>query len=185
MAVKTFTSGEVLTALDTNTYLANSGLVHVAQVVASNSATVAVNNCFSSTYDAYKIVITEWSSSLAAGARMVLGSTTTGYYWSGLFVDYLGAITSPAGTNQAYFNFNFVTDGTTNGSGGIIELQNPYLARNTTMQSAGTDNRTTGAFVRLSGGYLANLTSYTGFTFFGSSGNQTCRINVYGYRKGN
>jgi hypothetical protein len=27
MAIKTFTTGEVLTASDTNTYLANSGLV--------------------------------------------------------------------------------------------------------------------------------------------------------------
>jgi hypothetical protein len=29
MAIKTFTTGEVLTAADTNTYLANSGLVYV------------------------------------------------------------------------------------------------------------------------------------------------------------
>jgi hypothetical protein len=29
MAIKTFTTGEVLTASDTNTYLANSGLVYV------------------------------------------------------------------------------------------------------------------------------------------------------------
>jgi hypothetical protein len=27
MAIKTFTTGEVLTAADTNTYLANSGLI--------------------------------------------------------------------------------------------------------------------------------------------------------------
>jgi hypothetical protein len=29
MAIKTFTTGEVLTASDTNTYLANAGLVFV------------------------------------------------------------------------------------------------------------------------------------------------------------
>ena len=31
MAIKTFTSGAVLTAADTNTYLTNSGLVYIAQ----------------------------------------------------------------------------------------------------------------------------------------------------------
>ena len=39
MAIKTFTTGEVLTAADTNTYLANSGLVYVASgTVAANTA---------------------------------------------------------------------------------------------------------------------------------------------------
>ena len=56
MAIKTFTTGEVLTASDTNTYLANSGLVYITSTAVSGS-TVSVSNCFNSTYDWYKVVL--------------------------------------------------------------------------------------------------------------------------------
>jgi hypothetical protein len=56
MAIKTFTTGEVLTASDTNTYLANAGLVYITSTAVSGS-TVTVSNCFDSTYDWYKVVL--------------------------------------------------------------------------------------------------------------------------------
>jgi hypothetical protein len=57
MAIKTFTTGEVLTASDTNTYLANSGLVFVKSQAITSGSTVVVTDAFSSTYDNYRIVI--------------------------------------------------------------------------------------------------------------------------------
>lgn len=52
MAIKTFTTGEVLTASDTNTYLANSGLVFVkSQTIGSAVTSVTVSDAFSATYD--------------------------------------------------------------------------------------------------------------------------------------
>lgn len=54
MAIKTFTTGEVLTASDTNTYLANAGLVYVAQTTFSAASTVQFTNCFNSTYRNYR-----------------------------------------------------------------------------------------------------------------------------------
>jgi hypothetical protein len=55
MAIKTFTTGEVLTAADTNTYLANSGLVYIASGSLSGTSTT-FTNCFSSTYDSYRVL---------------------------------------------------------------------------------------------------------------------------------
>ena len=63
MAVKTFTSS-TLTASDTNTYLANAGLVYVTSVTGGTGVTtITVSNCFSSTYDAYRIVLTGGTAS--------------------------------------------------------------------------------------------------------------------------
>lgn len=57
MAIKTFTTGEVLTASDTNTYLANSGLVYVAQSTPTANATINIDSVFTSTYRNYYVVI--------------------------------------------------------------------------------------------------------------------------------
>ena len=57
MAIKTFTANSVLTAADTNTYLANSGLVYVtSQTVGTAVASVTVSSAFNSSFDSYKIV---------------------------------------------------------------------------------------------------------------------------------
>ena len=56
MAVKTFTT-EVLTSADTNTYLANSGLVYVKSHTITSGASVVVTDAFSSTYDNYLIIV--------------------------------------------------------------------------------------------------------------------------------
>jgi hypothetical protein len=64
MAIKTFTTGEVLTASDTNTYLANSGLVYITS--ATLSAT-ALDGIFTSDYDNYRIVISNIDQSGSAG----------------------------------------------------------------------------------------------------------------------
>ena len=56
MAIKTFTTGEVLTAADTNTYLANSGLVYVAGATFTGAGTFDVTG-FSSSYLFYHLEI--------------------------------------------------------------------------------------------------------------------------------
>lgn len=69
MAVKTFTTGEVLTAADTNTYLNNGGLVYIASGSPAANATINIDNVFTSTYRNYRIVM-----------RMV-GSGSNACYW--------------------------------------------------------------------------------------------------------
>ena len=57
MAIKTFTTGEILTASDTNTYLANSGLVFIKETTVSGTpSAIDVDNVFSSTYLNYRVI---------------------------------------------------------------------------------------------------------------------------------
>lgn len=54
MAIKTFTTGEVLTASDTNNFLANSGFQYINNGTFSNAASVDVTG-FSSLFDFYQL----------------------------------------------------------------------------------------------------------------------------------
>ena len=184
MAVKTFTTGEVLTASDTNTYLANAGLVYITSTtVASSSSAVVVTNCFSSTYDAYQIVVSGGAMSAGDyGLNLQLGSTTSGYYYAGYYITYGGA--NPfnlLGANGS--NWGAVGIATTNGLNASIFLNNPYKASNTFFTANYIYNATGGGQGN-NGGYLNNTTQYTGFTLSVGAGNFSGEtIVVYGYRK--
>ncbi len=182
MAIKTFTSGEVLTASDTNTYLANSGLVYVKSQTIGNAVTsVQVTNAFSSTYDDYLVLI-----SGGAGTQndsiftMTLGATNTGYYFALIYSSYGSGTVSTAGSANVS-NFNYLGGSHTDGLRANITIQSPFLSKPTGV-SAPVSNR-----INWGGnttGYLNNTTSYTDFTLGVTSGTITGgTITVYGYRK--
>ncbi len=179
MAVKTFTTGEVLTAADTNTYLANSGLVFVkSQTVGNAVSTVTVSSAFSTDYDNYKITYTNGSCSVVTILAMRLGGTTTQYYNAGISVPFTGASSlqqsnngsawSPIGVTGAdYANIN-------------AEVFSPFLSKKSFVSY---DYLYTLEYAK-SGGYLNDTTSYTAFTVFPGGGTLTGGIiTVYGYRK--
>lgn len=62
MAVKTFVSGEILTASDTNAYLNNGGLVYITATTVSAASTPSIDSCFTSTYAHYFITYNLTSS---------------------------------------------------------------------------------------------------------------------------
>jgi len=186
MAIKTFTTGEVLTAADTNTYLANSGLVFVkSQTIGSAVSSVTVSDAFSSTYDNYKIILSGGvGSTTGALLNMTLGSTATGYYWGGYAAIWSGtpALQILSGSNTA--SWSRVAIANTNSINGEIELFCPNLAKRTIYNARYIQNQTDGNAVG-SGGYVDNATQYTAFTFTPASGTITGgTIAVYGYRLG-
>lgn len=76
MAIKTFSSGEVLTSADTNTYLANSGLVYISTTTFSGGSTVQFASCFTSTYTNYRAIVSITSGAgNACYLRFLVGST--------------------------------------------------------------------------------------------------------------
>jgi hypothetical protein len=76
MAIKTFTTGEVLTASDTNTYLANSGMTYIGAYTAS-AATLFINSCFTSTYNNYFITFQTTSVSTTGSFQFKLRASGT------------------------------------------------------------------------------------------------------------
>jgi hypothetical protein len=182
MAVKTFTT-EVLTSADTNTYLANSGLVYVTSAtIGTGVSSVTVSSAFSSTYDNYKIICAGGiASATGTNLGLQMGSTTTGYRNSLIGVE-PGPTTSITYDNNTNNRWIWAGGIDTTGVLGNIELFNPFLSIVTfadmNMVRAGAAGHWK-AF-----GTLANTTSYTAFTLYPASGTLTGgTVTVYGYRK--
>jgi len=76
MSIKTFTTGEVLTAADTNSYLANSGLVYISTTSFSGSTVAQFQSCFTSTYTNYRAIVSITSGAgNACYLRFLVGAT--------------------------------------------------------------------------------------------------------------
>lgn len=154
-----------------------SALVRVGGGTLSGSATT-FSNVFSSTYDAYKIVITNAAFSGNSYAYMTLGSTATGY------VNYnFGVLTNGTASN------GFGGQGTTYWApffiqsvdyGATVDLINPNLAKRTYITGGlGIDAANSIGGIHM--GSLNNTTQYTAFTLTQNSGTATGTVNIYGY----
>lgn len=182
MAIKTFTTGEVLTASDTNTFLANAGLVYVAKK-SFTSGTWDCTSIFNNTYDDYLLVGS--CSSAPAGAqivetRLMNGSTPTSggtsYFFYELGHTWGGAADATAGNGAAYW-FGFRS---TNYWIGTMNIQAPAVAsKYTSFQTSAVDD----AQSVTSRGVHKVAAAYDGIQFKIGSGSMTGDITVYGYRK--
>jgi hypothetical protein len=177
MAIKTFTTGEVLTASDTNTYLANSGLVFVKQQTIGNGVnTVVVSDAFSATYDNYKITLHGGISAANAAITLQLGASVTGYYQSLAYVTYASsAFNVLTGNNAA--NFPYAMEGTTTLIGNL-DVMNPFATRLTNI-AGWYPGSVAGTVI----GYHSVAASYTSFTLACAAALTGGTITVYGYRK--
>lgn len=185
MAIKTFTTGEVLTAADTNTYLTNSGLVYVASTTFSASSGVEMSNCFSSTYDNYEIHTTYYGSTgTNTSFRMMTGTNTkdtsatytrVGYYWTASITNF-----NAAAQNQ-WFNANHGTTASSYSNSQML-IYRPNVSSVKTesrLRSYAGDSDLTVNVDQ----YTAATTAYTGIYLFPTSGTITGTITIYGYRK--
>jgi len=196
MAIKTFTTGEVLTASDTNTYLANSGLVAIAPtsvagtgvtvsnatVTFSASSAVNVNGVYSATYRNYKVLINISSSSqviLSYRLRVSGSDNSTGNYSQQRLV---ADSTTVAGER---------TTGQTTGVIGQLVLSDfsffdcnffqPFDTTKTGLMVTGT-SFVGGSYITNLAGQFGATTSFDGFSIFPVSGTITGTLSVYGFR---
>jgi hypothetical protein len=185
MAIKTFTTGEVLTAADTNTYLANSGLVYVGSGTLSlTTSATNVTGVFNSTFKHYRVVldITARSTSNRFDMRYLVGTTPTSsaYYNGGIGSDFASNTTiyyqRSNNDPQIYF------DTQTGAASYILDIMNPNLARGTTMHGSYASSQT--AIALRFGGVQGSSTQFTGFQLFASTGTMTVEYLIYGYREG-
>jgi len=188
MAIKTFTDNTSLPASDINTYLANSGLVYITSATATSGTTFSINNCFTSSFASYRIVIPRIS--LTAGltgcymkTRASGTDNSANYYNIRTGFDYTTGVASTATvSNGSQWEIALITD-TTNAAC-TLDIHNPQLALKTGYSCLGMDSRTTGYGAFSSGGILNNTTAYDGFTI-NAGGNTFASITaiVYGYRQ--
>jgi hypothetical protein len=185
MAVKTFTTGEVLTASDTNTYLNNGGLVYISTTtITAGASTVTVSGCYTSTYDRYKVLI-QTSSSATGGLTfsMYPNGTTSGNYTSSMY---------QLATSGTVNTFNTATSsalilGLTGSANMVVSLDNynafASIGKTATIQWSSYDGAA--SYGGTSAYWSTNGTSNTGF-YISMAGGQTFgagTITIYGYRK--
>lgn len=186
MAIKTFTTGEVLTASDTNTYLANAGLVFVkSKTITSATSSSDLDDCFSSIYTDYRIVYS-FDGNMNGYVEMRLRTTSTldtSPWYSNC------TRTQANSTTATVSNFNgntafILTDGLTQTTRGSIDLFNPQTASNAFASHASSGLGAT-AYQYTGGTYHSSASQFTGVRFFSSTAGFTFTgtFTVYGYRK--
>ena len=192
MTVKTFANYEPLSSSEINTYCYNNGLKYVASSPnTSFGTTINMQNCFTSEFDAYKIIINRFVSNTgSAQVRMRMSySGNTDYsgaaYYSGYYGYLYNAGSTRSGGDSAATSW-YVADllspryqsGTIDITG-IITPRRPIM--NSMMCQIPAAGVSSGATL-LQTGYLYNQLTYTGFTLF-STANFFADVTVYGYRK--
>ena len=190
MAIKTFTSGSVLTAADTNTYLTNSGLVYIAQgELTSSTASLTFNDVFSSTYDNYRIVIDRYRPVNALQALYfrlrVSGADIAANYnysQSGLYQDGSSTNNSSGAVAVNHIDVTFNSLNTVGLGSCVMDIMAPqktertFMTYQTIIYNSQYGNRN---------GYAVHQIEQaaTGFSLFAAAGNTTTlRCKVYGYR---
>ena len=149
------------------------------QTIGAGVSSVTVTNAFSATYENYKIIISGGaSSSTNAALALAIGAANTGYYYLLRYDGYsaLASYATVKGSNTSVFNY--VGNGTANGLSAVIEVQSPFLAKNTSFSNAYFSTENGGS----NSGFLNNTDSYTSFSISVAPGTITGgTIYVYGY----
>jgi hypothetical protein len=164
------------------------GLTFISRAtVTSGASSVFIDNVFSADFDSYKIMISNLGSNVDSGLLLAIGANASGYYGNQMSTaPYATVSGTVAFTNQnatTSYGTGIIASATSK-SGGYIDLQNPFLATTTTLQSFGSDPRPSGFSMRFSAGYHSVASSFTGFTAaFTGATFTTATFAVYGYRK--
>jgi hypothetical protein len=184
MAIKTFSTGEVLTSGDTNSFLANSGLVYISATTLSGSTTT-VSNCFSSTYDNYLVVLNDL---VLAGTGQILMQFATGTtdatanYSRQRFFAQTTATGGSGASGQTSMSVGYGISGSQNFL--KMDISQPNLARKTFAQINEIYQDTLFPMIEMNNGMASTTTQYTGFVLTASGTTFTSgTLRVYGYRQ--
>ena len=161
-----------------------AGLVLVkTQTIGSGVTSVTVTDAFSSTFDAYRIIVAGGSHGSGALLQIQLGSSTAGYYSARALSSYASG--SYLGGNLSNGSFwNGVGVGYPAGLMLNADIVNPGVARNSYFSSAYA-GMTTSEYAGSSGGWHDSAIAYTSFILFPNVGTLTGgTIRVYGYNNG-
>jgi len=182
IAIKTFVDAVSLPATDINAYLTNSGMTYITQATIGNGVLfVTVSNCFSATYDNYKIIFQPKAGTVAnEQMSLELNGLTTGYYGSALIHSYTGSPDVYLNANaQARWPVGYTS--TTSEAVYHVDVYQPF---DSTRNTSFTGNFFAFGFTGFNGGQTVSTISVTGFKFSNLTNSMTGgTVTVFGYRK--
>lgn len=181
----------MLYKLDTNTWVmtadpsipSDPGLAFITASTFTGSTGVNVNNCFTSTYDWYRILL-RFTSSASADVllRLRLSGTDAATDYVRQLAQFDASTVSTA-RSTAQTAHIVATGSTTGHHQSSVDVFAPAIATPTTFsQQHGRDVAGTAIshFVNMGGHNVS--TAYDGFSLIPASGNITGTVRVYGYR---
>jgi hypothetical protein len=161
------------------TFIAASG-VQTAQ------ANIALNNCFSSTYKNYRIIVEGMNQSVGANLTMRLrvgGTDTSGSsYYNQRAEVVSSSVAGVSLTGVSYWSPSYCAT-STDGVSFAMDVFRPFDAAGTTATSIGARTDSTTSLYSVFGSfYQSGATSFDGFNFVPASGTISVNnIRVYGY----
>jgi hypothetical protein len=163
----------------------NTGFVLIDTSSLSGTSNTSISNLFSSSYNAYKLVITDLVSAGTGGKplemRLYDGANinSSGYYYVSLWTSSVTNPTRIVSNNVSTINIGLVTVGYNNGA--TIEIQNPYNNVSTTFQATtGFYNGVSDQWESFGCWHSAN-SSFTGLTLSMVTNTFSCTVKTYGY----
>jgi hypothetical protein len=159
------------------------GMWKVASYSFTSNATPFIDNCFTSDYENYKVVISVTSSANAVASFYFRTGgadvTTAAYYWGGFYINMAGAASLTAessSTNVSQGRYGAFTTGGNNFA--EINISRPKNAAQVTTYTS--VHQSAEPFTRYISGYFNGTNSFDGIKIFG--GTLTGTITVYGLR---
>lgn len=188
MAVKTFVANEVLTASDTNTYLNNGGLVYVTSGTFTSVTSVSVNNCFTTTMDNYRLIVTEITRSTTGAMTLRFRAGGADNTASNYNYAQLGLTSGGGGANNNANNDNLWNCGNYSDVASsyletfAADIYSPFISGRTyaMAQSMGFAG---GTYYRTQGMTQYGTNSFDGFSLITTAGTFSGKYYLYGYRK--
>jgi len=163
-----------------------TGLTYITQATPTAVASVSINNCFTSTFANYLLLI-DMTAAVGDGvitARLRSGGTdsNTNYVGQRLIgqATTVAATANPSGTDDAYFS---TIQATTASSYALSSnIYSPALARGTVFNTFAGSNDGAGSVIQFVWNNHTTASAYDGITVFTSGTSFTGTIRVYGYQ---
>jgi hypothetical protein len=162
----------------------SSGLVLITSQTFSAASTVSVNNCFTSTYENYRLQVSV-SSHSATGSFYIrfraagTDTSTSTYTWGNGRAGRTSLSDGGGSSSATSFSFGYNTTGTPCHFSFDVFRGNTSASAGLAGNNYSTDAGPIAAFF---GGICTQATAHDGLTIYPASGTMTGTIRVYGYR---
>jgi hypothetical protein len=176
----TYTQSQMTSLLGGKSDVSTTGLVLVATAtIGSAVSSVVVTSAFSSSYDNYRIIISNCDSSADAYVSIKFNNSTgSTYQCANVRINYNSTtVLSAVAQNTTAINVGIT--GQDDNTNIAFDVLNPFATKYSTVTSLNAASLNTGFY----NGIDSNAASQTGFTLLPSSGTFTGgTIKVYGYK---
>ena len=155
------------------------------QITFSGTATVTIDNCFSSTYDTYRILISAYAAAGSPALILYFRDNTplvVSNYYGGAYSSRFDGVNGATAINNAGFITAVPNVGSTAGSRSVASLD-LYRTSTDGIVTGSAFNGNTSATVNISAN-RSGMTNFNGISVSVASSTMTGTIRIYGYNNG-